>query len=110
MNKLTLVCLIGLLTLGCAGSSIKFPNAQGEMVSIKHDLGGRGCIAVTTENGEVAAVVQQDGSSDWSGVRVIPSLAQIAGAIFGGAREPQPYPSPSDIQGCAGIFVDTPEE
>jgi hypothetical protein len=105
MKKLTLVFLTILLTLGCAQSSIEFPNANGEMVNIKHNLGGRGCIAITTEKGEVSAVVQQDGSSDWSGIRVIPSLARAAVAVFTGrVGEDDPYTGPSDIQGCAGLF------
>jgi hypothetical protein len=106
MNKLTLVILMATLAFGCAGSTIKMTDSNGNPVSIKHRLGGRGCIAITTESGEVGAVLQQDGSSDWSGIRVIPSLARAALAVFFGSSgdDNNSYAGPSDIQGCAGLF------
>ena len=105
MNKLTLVILMAVLTVGCAGSKIKMIDSSGNPVSIKHNLGGRGCIAINTEDGEIGVVLQQDGSSDWSGIRVIPSLARAALAVFfGRIGEADPNTGPSDIQGCAGLF------
>lgn len=103
--RLMIVCLVGLLGMGCALSGIEMIDGNGNPITIKHKIGGRGCIAVTTMAGEVDAIVQQDGSSDWSGIRVIPTLARTAMAVFfGRVGEKDPYTGPSDIQGCAGLF------
>lgn len=76
--------------------------------------GGRGCIAMSTnDGGGVDVTIQQDGSSDWSGVRALPAIVKIALTTFFGDREPggdTGFDGPSDIQGCAGLFADEGDE
>lgn len=97
-----------MLTLGCASYSIEFIDKKGDPVVVESSLGGRGCLALTfDENGEVDLITQQDASSDWAGVRVIPTLAKVAiTALFGdrSSGEGADFTGPSGIAGCKGLF------
>lgn len=105
MKRLMIAFLAGLLGLGCAVSRVEMIDDAGNPITIKHRMGGRGCIALTAEDGKVDAIVQQDGSSDWSGIRVIPTLARAGLAVFfGRLSDSDSFTGPSDIQGCAGLF------
>ena len=102
-----------LLALSCATSSITFLDAEGDPITLEQQLGGRGCIAVNTDkSGGIDVIMQQDASSDWAGVRVIPTLAQAVITAFFGSRDPDgaDYSGPSSIQGCAGLFSESLEE
>ncbi len=113
MKRITAFFCMASLVFGCANSSVNFTAADGSPVSVEQRFGGRGCIAVSRPvDGSVDIIIQQDGSSDWSGVRAIPALVQIALATLFGNRgsEDAGFAGPSDIQGCAGLFVDPVEE
>ena len=106
MRTLLLALLVALA--GCANSTVEYIDPNGEPIKLTQRFGGRGCIAATTHtDGTVDVIVQQDGSSDWAGVRAIPAALQIALATLFGTRteDPAEFPGPSDIQGCAGLFT-----
>lgn len=77
----------------------------------------RGCVAFTvSEAGAVDVLTQQDGTSDWIGIRVLPEIAQqvvLAALSFVNAPfeiiaaaldQEKTTPPPSPIHGCGGIF------
>ena len=104
----TIMAIILVAALGCASSTITIPLKNGAVVKLDQDLGGRGCIAITTNGaGGVDAIVQQDGSSDWGGLRALPAIARtVITAVFG-SRDPQGgegFSAPSPIAGCQGLF------
>ncbi len=102
-----LILVAALLSFGCAGSTVTFTDSRGNLVTLEQSIGGRGCMAATwTPEGDFDFVIQQDGSSDWGGIRAIPTLAQVAiTAVLGDRRaESEGMDGPSDIQGCAGLF------
>ena len=104
---LSMLLLMWVIFTGCANSSITVPVPDGEPIVIEQKMGGRGCIAVsTTDEGGVDIIVQQDGSSDWAGIRVLPTIVKTALVTFFGDRESDgvDFAGPSDIQGCAGLF------
>ena len=109
-----LVICILLLALGCAGNTITVYDQDGKATAeFEQRFGGRGCIAATADgSGAVDVIVQQDGSTDWAGIRALPSLAQLAlSAVFGSrGGDPVGFDGPSGIAGCAGLFVDLDEE
>jgi hypothetical protein len=117
---------LALLLSGCASAPISLtytpggPGVDPELssVEIRPEAYGRVCYAVTVApDGTLEIVVAQDGTSDWVGLRILPSiLPQIVGALlavveapleilqaaFGGPGEP-PLP-PSQGSACSAIF------
>ncbi len=108
--KYLLVLLVALL-VGCAQNSITVMDADGEPVTFKQRLGGRGCIAAVYEQGRLDILIQQDGSSDWATLRTIPILAQTVIATIMGKppAEGESMKDPSNLRGCAGVFADDVE-
>lgn len=104
------VTLAVLLSFGCASSTVTFMDENDRPVTLEQEFRGRGCIAISRpKDGSVDIIVQQDGSSDWAGVRALPVLAQVALATLFGNRdtESEGFTGPSDVQGCAGLFEST---
>lgn len=107
------VAVAGTLALavlvGCGGSTITMLDATGDPVTIEQSMGGRGCIAVDIgADKSVSVVLQQDASSDWAGIRVLPTIVKTALTTFFGNRDTSDgtgFSGPSDINGCQGIFV-----
>ena len=96
------------LTEGCASSQITFIDKHGKPVTVTQELKGRGCISVIVhEDGTLEFVLQQDGSSDWSGLRTIPAMAELGiTAIVGNRSDGGPsFMGPSEYRGCAGLFT-----
>lgn len=115
-----------LLALGCATAPITVtywpggPGVDPELASveIRPEAYGRVCYDVRLEpDGTVAVTVAQDGSSDWVGVRMLPSiLPQVVSAVMAVAGapmnallaalgvEPEPLQAPSPLSACAAIF------
>ena len=104
--------LCGLVALGssvgCATSSITFTDKLGHEVTLKQKIGGRGCIALDRDTeGNVEVIVNQDGSSDWAGIRALPIMAQVAITALMGNRsgESAGFAGPSNIGGCDPLFA-----
>lgn len=95
--------------MGCGGSTITVMDKNQQPVTIEHKIGGRGCIAVDVgSDGSVSAVLQQDASSDWAGIRVLPTIVKTALTVLFGSRDGSDdtgFSGPSDISGCDGIFT-----
>lgn len=86
-------------------------------VSLLAELVSRGCMALDiSPEGEVAFILQQDGSGDWSTVRglvsIIPETVAVAmnpistpiAAIVEALSGRPPMEPPSEIHGCAGLY------
>lgn len=129
---LFLAVMFSLLT-GCAGSGVvrlHFEPTDGGLVgedpvrlsSIEMDpeLYGRGCIAmeVSDDGGTVKLAIQQDGTSDWAGIRAVygmaPEIVEAAVQVVSGPMdifkgvlglEQRDMQEPSPQRGCAGLFV-----
>lgn len=109
MKRAILASLAALLGMGCAQSTVTMLDSSGDPITFKQGIGGRGCIAVSADlKGGVDVIIQQDGSSDWGGVRAIPVLVRAAITAVFGNRDPEAnnVEGPSDLQGCAGLFVE----
>ncbi len=114
--RLTL-CLL-LLATGCMTVETARLNDQGVPVETSRTtIYGRGCVAVTiSADGAVDMVSQQDGTTDWIGVRILSAIADeavsaalgflevpfdILAKLVGIERKLDP---PSPIHGCGGVF------
>jgi len=105
-NKL-LPVLCACLVMGCGTSKMTFMDANNKPVTIEHKIGGRGCVACDSSADGMSCVMQQDASSDWAGIRVIPTLAKaiISAILPAGLGNAAPsFDGPSDIGGCDGLF------
>lgn len=107
--------LVLALVTACGTSGITVIDKAGNPITIEHRIGGRGCIAIDVgADGSVGSVLQQDATSDWAGIRVLPTIVKMALTTVLGSRDTSDetgFSGPSDIAGCSGIFVDDePEE
>lgn len=113
---------MALLLSGCATQPLVIEHYKDGQLLRKVELDphfySRGCASYkVTPAGTVELVVQQDGTSDWIGVRVLPSIAadvvtaalaavnapfDIIKALVGVPRPA--LPEPSAIHGCEGLF------
>lgn len=131
---LIFVMTMALLMQGCAGSGpvrINFVPVDGGLIggdsvrvsSIEVDpqVYGRGCVALEVDKngGRLRLAVQQDGTSDWAGVRAAYATApEIVGAVMQVLSGPfdiikgvlgfpqKDLPEPSKAKGCAGLFIE----
>ena len=110
MARTAIVLLSALVAFGCSGVTVTTQGPQGAPITVKSNIGGRGCIAAEVDpaTGTVNIVTSQDGTSDWAGVRAIPLLAQTALTTVLGAApgETVGMDGPSIVGGCDGLFVD----
>jgi len=112
---ITALLVLALTLAGCGKSVITTLDKAGNPVTIANRIGGRGCIAITVDpaSGSVDAVLQQDATSDWAGIRAMPIMLQTALATLFGNRDPAggdtSFSGPSAIGGCDGIFEFTDE-
>ncbi len=115
VNKLGLrggptLCVLLALEIGiggCGKMQIDMIDAQKEPVKIMLRAGGRSCLAATIDSaGTIDVIVQQDASSDWLSLRIIPTLVQGAITTFFGKVNPNPdgISGPSGIHGCGEIL------
>lgn len=108
-RRLCIGLLALVLALGCGTFAITVKDSRGKPVTIEGRIGGRGCLAAEIgKDGSINIVIQQDASSDWAGIRAIPTLAEVAIAAMvpGASPKGAEFTGPSDIGGCQGIFVD----
>lgn len=117
----SMLCVCVALT-GCMSSPtlIQINDAEGGLIrqiKLTPDLYGRGCLAFTVSpDGEVEMLAQQDGTTDWIGIRILPAIgAEAVTAALAIVSAPfeliqmalgsvPEVPDPSAIHGCDGIF------
>lgn len=101
-----LVIALALSVIGCATSEVTVyrPGEATPAARIAQNFAGRGCLAVDTSPDSTSVLIQQDGTSDWSLSRLFAMLGDVAGGVFGGARDPQGMTGPSDAVGCRGVL------
>ena len=107
MSRIFAVVLL-VFSLGCAGGEIAFqPDPDNPPILVlKPGFFGRGCLFVDyTDDAGVAIsiVVAQDGTSDWSAFRLLDSLKDTVGSVFGAAPG-DGMDAPSGAQGCAQFY------
>ncbi len=118
MNRikyLASLLVVPIIAGGCMKSRIEAQDARGNPIVYEQRLGGRGCIAISTNlKGGIDMVVQQDGSDDWIGLRTLPLMMRAGLSVLFGTRDPagttEANDGPSAIQGCAGLFETVEEE
>jgi hypothetical protein len=122
--------LAALLAAGCASSKVvidleETPGVFGSKamtigsVTVEPAFYGRGCLDIMVEDDRVTVALQQDGTSDWAGVRIAPLIARdVVAAALGFASAPweivqgllglrQEAPNdPSGVHGCEGLLED----
>ena len=107
-KDLTAILLLA-FCVGCAGTPITITAPDSTIIEIDPGLYGRGCSWASLtqlEDGsiEIDVVVAQDGSTDWSLLRLLDSVADVAGMIFGGGqRQMDGMAGPSPTTGCAQL-------
>lgn len=134
MRQLTAVGLLALA--GCAPQYATFSAefAQGSSAGILSDAPvpvlksvrasrtayGRDCISVEVgKDGGVAFAHAVDATSDWAGIRVVPTVVpdivaavmaavgapfEVIGSLLGVERQPMPAPSP--LSACSALYED----
>ena len=125
-QKIIFSLLAMFLAAGCQSAPVSVkhnPNpAPGEPslhVTVDPQQYARGCSSVTiTTAGDVEILMQQDGTSDWLGLRILPAIgAEAAGAVMAVVGAPfeliaqafdlvPEVPAPSAIHGCDGMFAE----
>lgn len=118
MVHLLQAALIAVLVVGCATSPITIHHPKMGPITIEPSGWGRVCYDIQiSPKGKVAVTVAQDGTSDWIGVRILPSILsesiaavmavvgapmEILLAVLGVPKTPLPEPSP--LSACSAIF------
>jgi len=113
-----LLAALVLASFGCATTPVSIHHPTMGLITVEPEGYGRTCIDLRiTPRGEVAITVAQDGTSDWIGVRILPTLVSesvgmvmaVLGApleallqALGAKRTPARPPSP--LSACSAIF------
>ena len=106
MKYLSILLLV--FSLGCAEAQVSFIDEAKNPVTVKAEWAGRGCLSVDMEKpGVLKFLFDVAATSDWAGIRIIPSTVQAAIAAFFSKTVPNPVgiPSPSTTGGCDKLFV-----